>query len=297
MGTPRDGTSRATTPQTQGLPDQGHSAGWAGGSAGGSGAPAPHRAPPPGPGLTGRASPGRDGVTGASPAPTPVRDEENNGKEGDGVKEPIPAALNHPRPAPRSPPFCGRRGGGTAGGRVAGGTTASPPGGGPSSPALAQPVVSPGSPFPVPLARPLRVSAAARAAVMAASRAGGGAACRAEPLSDLPGSASPSPLPLRPGRGGRRKRPSAVGLYGAIAPGGAVGVPGRPEAAEPGGGGAVSRVSARARAAALAAPARGWVRGRPTAAAAATAAVSALGAPSPRQCVTDIPGVACNSLI
>lgn len=174
MGTPRDGTSRATTPQTQGLPDQGHSAGWAGGSAGGSGAPAPHRAPPPGPGLTGRASPGKDGVTGASPAPTPVRDEENNGKEGDGVKEPIPAALNHPRPAPRSPPFCGRRGGGTAGGRVAGGTTASPPGGGPSSPALAQPVVSPGSPFPVPLARPLRVSAAARAAVMAASRAGGG---------------------------------------------------------------------------------------------------------------------------
>lgn len=35
-------------------------------------------------------------------------------------------------------------------------------------------------------------------------------------------------------------------LYGPLAPGGAVGVPARPEAAVPGGGGAVSRVCARA---------------------------------------------------
>lgn len=88
------------------------------------------------------------------------------------MKEPIPATLNHPQPAPRSPPSCGTRGGGAAGGRVAGGTTASPPGGGRFSPAPARPVVCPARPFPVPLARPLRVPAAPRAAVMVGSCAG-----------------------------------------------------------------------------------------------------------------------------
>ncbi|XP_041252171.1 translation initiation factor IF-2-like [Onychostruthus taczanowskii] len=58
---------------------------------------------------------------------------------------------------------------------------------------------------------------------MAGSRVG-----RDRDRSDLPGSASPCPLPLRPGHGGGRERPSALGLYGAIAAGGAVGVPGRP---------------------------------------------------------------------
>uniref|UniRef100_A0A8C3UU65 NADH dehydrogenase [ubiquinone] 1 beta subcomplex subunit 1 n=8 Tax=Passeriformes TaxID=9126 RepID=A0A8C3UU65_CATUS len=77
---------------------------------------------------------------------SPKRGEQ--GEEEHDVKEPIPATLNHPQPAPRSPPSCGRRGGGAAGGRVAGGTTASPPGRDRFSPAPARPVVCPGPPVP-----------------------------------------------------------------------------------------------------------------------------------------------------
>lgn len=83
------------------------------------------------------------------------------------MKEPIPAALNHPQPLPRSPPSCGRRGGGAAGGRAAGGTTASAPGGARSSPGSGSPWSLPARP-PVPGALGAAAAApAARAAVMA----------------------------------------------------------------------------------------------------------------------------------
>lgn len=36
---------------------------------------------------------------------SPRRGEQ--GEEEDDAKEPVPAALNHPQPAPRSPPSCG----------------------------------------------------------------------------------------------------------------------------------------------------------------------------------------------
>lgn len=174
---------------------------------------------------------------------SPRRGEQ--GEDEDGVKEPIPVALNHPQPAPRSPPSCGRRGGGAAGGKVAGGTTASPPGGARSSPAPAQPVVSPGPPFPVPLALPLRLPVLARAAVMA----GVGSLLGAEALPDLPGSASLRPLPLRPGHGGERAGGSAPQLWGFMALlllEGRSGS-GQAGAAQPCRGGAVSRVSGRGR--------------------------------------------------
>ncbi|XP_072785461.1 NADH dehydrogenase [ubiquinone] 1 beta subcomplex subunit 1 isoform X3 [Taeniopygia guttata] len=98
MGAPRDGTSRAATLKPRACPTRGTAR--AGRCAG---APALQR--PTGPDA--RAWPLAGRGYGGEPCAhsSPRRGEQ--GEEEDDAKEPVPAALNHPQPAPRSPPSCG----------------------------------------------------------------------------------------------------------------------------------------------------------------------------------------------